>query len=120
MKFFLDANIPYSALEMFKGLDLEAVHARDIQLSRAGDKEIADYALKNKSILVTKDLELANIRIFPAKHHGLIVVRLPYFFKAFQFVNVLRTFLLSIDLNALENSIAIVKLGRYRIKKLPK
>ncbi len=30
MKFFLDANIPYSALQVFEELKLEATHARDV------------------------------------------------------------------------------------------
>ena len=64
MKFFLDANIPHSALEVFKGLNLKSLHARDIGLSRADDKEIFDYAVKNNSILVTKDLEFANPMLF--------------------------------------------------------
>lgn len=118
-KFFLDANIPYSALQLFKQLNLEAVHARDVGLSRSSDKEIMDYAVNIKGVLVTKDLEFANIRIFPIRmHYGIIVLRLPPFFKAFQFVNVLKTFLVSIDVNTLEKSIAIVKLGGYRLRKI--
>lgn len=119
MRFFLDANIPYSALEVFKDLNLEPLHARDVGLSRADDKEIFDYAVKNNSILVTKDLEFANITLFPAElHHGIVIMRLPPFFKSTQFVNVLRDFLESIDVKDLKKSIAIVKVGRYRIRKL--
>lgn len=118
MKFFLDTNIPYSALEIFKVLKLEAAHARDVGLSRADDKEIIEYAIKNNSIIVTKDLEFANITVFPVElHHGIVIMRLPSFFKASQFVNVLRDFLKSIDVKGLKKSIAIVKVGRYRIRK---
>ena len=118
MKFFLDANIPYSALEIFEELNLECEHARDIGLSRADDIQIMNYAIKNDSILVTKDLGFANIMVFPIEsHHGVIVLRLPPFFKASQFVNVLRDFLNSIDLKDLKKAIAIVKVGRYRIRK---
>ena len=56
MKFFLDANIPYSALQIFEELKLEATHARNIGMNRSTDKQIADYAAKNRSVLVTKDL----------------------------------------------------------------
>jgi len=34
MRFFLDANIPYSALEIFKELNLEALHARSVGLGK--------------------------------------------------------------------------------------
>lgn len=118
MKFFLDANMPYSALEVFEELGLEAKHARDVGLGRASDEEIMAYAVNNRSILVTKDLGFANIIRFPLEsHYGVVVLRLPSFFKAFQFVNVLREFLNSIDVKVLEKSIAIVKLGKYRIRK---
>ena len=118
MKFFLDTNIPYSALKIFEELGLESAHARDAGLSRAGDKEIADYAKKNESILITKDLEFANTKLFPSgSHEGLIIIRLPTFFKASQFVNVLQGFLSSININELKQSVAIVKLGKYRIRK---
>lgn len=118
MKFFLDTNIPYSALRIFEELNIESAHARDVGLSRADDIEIINYAVKNDSILVTKDLELANITIFPiGSHHGVVVLRLPSFFKASQFVNVLKDFLSSINIKDLKKAIAIVKVGRYRIRK---
>lgn len=83
------------------------------------NKEIAEYAAKNKSILITKDLEFANRAIFPAgSHYGVIVLRLPTNFKAPQVISVLTDFLRSIDTKELEKAITIVKLGRYRIRKL--
>lgn len=119
MKFFLDTNIPYSALEIFEELKLEAVHSRDAGLSKADDKEIMNYAVKNERILVTKDLGFSNTTIFPPEsHHGLVVLRFPSFFKASQFVKSLKDFLISINVNDIEKAIVIVKLGRYRIRKL--
>ena len=118
MKFFLDTNIPYSALVVFEELKLESTHARDAGLSRVSDREIADYAKKNESILLTKDLEFANTKPFPlGSHKGLIIMRLPTFFKASQFANVLRDFLASININDLNRAVAIVKPGKYRIRK---
>jgi len=118
MKFFLDTNIPYSALEIFEKPNLESQHARDAGLNRAGDAEIMGYAIKTNSILVTKDLGFANVNLFPAEsHHGLIVLRFPNSFKAVQFNNSLKNFLESVNLESLKNSTAIVKLGSYRIRK---
>ena len=118
MKFFLDANIPYSAVEIFKKRNFKCVHARDVGLSRANDEDIMEYAKRIQSILVTKDLEFANIKVFPIKlHYGVLVARLPPFFKAPQFINALDDFLSSINLRDLKKSISIVKLGRYRIRR---
>lgn len=121
MKFFLDANIPHSALKVFEEFNLEAVHARDIGLSKATDKEIFEYAVNKRCILVTKDLGFANITAFPEdSHYGIVIMRLPHFFKAQQFANALKDFLTSINSKDLEKALAIVKLGKYRIRKLGK
>lgn len=117
MKFFLDANIPYSALAAFEQLDLEAIHARDVRLERATDQEILEHAMKNKSILVTKDLDFANEKIFPS-HNGIVFFRLPSTFKASQFIGVLSEFFKTVTLDNLNDAITIVNLGRYRIRKL--
>ncbi len=118
MKFFLDANIPYSVLELFRELKLEAGHARDIGLGRAEDKEIIRHAIKTKSILVTKDLEFGNPVLFPPKsHYGIIVLRLPHDFKANSVTQVLKDFITIVGLENLSNSLSIVKLGSYRVRK---
>ncbi len=119
MKFFLDANIPYSTLNIFKKINLEVIHARDIGLGQATDKKILEYAIRSKSILVTKDLEFGYFITSQTKPHcGIVILRLPSSFNAFQFANVLMEFLMSINIKDLEQSLAIVKLGRYRIRKL--
>lgn len=119
MRFFLDANVPYSALEVFEELNLKAAHARDAGLSRADDKEIISYAAKEKSVLVTKDLELANTKLFPPEsHNGVVVLRLPHTFNAKQFANAIRNFLTVVEAESLKKAITIVKLGRYRIRKI--
>ncbi len=118
MKFFLDANIPYSILGIFKELNLEAKHARDFGLSNAEDIEILKHSVQDNYILITKDLEFGNLKIFPIKPHGLIILRLPHNFKANEMGNTLKGFLKSINLQDLKGSISIVKLGRYRIRKL--
>ena len=121
MKFFLDTNIPHSAIDIFKELDLDAAHARDVGLSRVDDSQIINYAKKHDSILITKDLELANVKIFPIdSHRGVIIFRLPSNFKSSQFINTLRDFLNSVNLKELNNSISIVRLGSYRIRKFNK
>lgn len=117
IKFFLDANIPYSSKQIFK--DFGTVeHTRDVGLSKASDKEILRYASKNKSILVTKDLEFGNILLYPAKsHQGVVILRLPFYYTAEQINKALVQFLKSVELEEIKNSITVVELGRYRIRK---
>ena len=81
--FFLDANIPYSVLEIFTKSKLKAIYARDINLHKFTDDKIFEYVVKNEYILITKDLEFANPTIFPIKKlTGLIILCLPFFFNA--------------------------------------
>ncbi|MBI2137064.1 DUF5615 family PIN-like protein [Candidatus Woesearchaeota archaeon] len=118
MRFFLDANIPYSAVRIFQELGLETVHTRDVNLGSAEDAEIMNYAAKGSYIIVTKDLEFANTNIFPARlHHGVVILRFPSTFIASRFGNALKDFLTSVDISLLRKAVTIVKLGRYRIRR---
>lgn len=118
MKFFLDTNIPHTALDAFKKLNFEAMHAKDAGLSEASDKEIMKHAEKTGSILVTKDLGFGNPKLFDSKPRGLVIIRLPYFFKAKKLVSALEDFLLSVNPKGLEGKITIIKLGGYRTRNL--
>ncbi|MBI5066304.1 DUF5615 family PIN-like protein [Candidatus Woesearchaeota archaeon] len=118
MKFFLDENISISVVNFIKILGFEVEHARTAGLSGATDKEISEYAKKNKAILVTKDLEFGNILIYPEKsHHGLLILRLPNYYKTAQLVKILVNFLENIKPKILESAITILEVGRYRIRR---
>jgi hypothetical protein len=52
------------------------------------------------------------------KKRGLLLVRLPYHFTASRIKKVFEDFLKEVNINELVNSITVLELGRYRIKKL--
>ena len=119
MKFFLDANMPRSSLKLFEELGIGVIYSRDVGLGNVEDKEIFEYAIRNKCILVTKDLEFGDSHLFPLESIlGVIILRLPYYFTASQISNCLKDFLSLIDLSELKGSITIVKLGRFRMRRL--
>ena len=119
MKFFLDANMPRSSLKLFEELGIEVIYSRDVGLGNVEDKEIFEYAIRNKCILVTKDLEFGDSHLFPLESIlGVIILRLPYYFTASQISEHLKIFFNSIELKELENSIVTLKLGRFRIRRL--
>ena len=96
-----------------------AEHARDIGLARATDKDIVSYTIQKKRILITKDLEFGDPRVFSIKaFSGLVILRLPFYFTASQIAKTLKDFLNSTNLNELKNALTIVKLGRYRTRKI--
>ncbi len=118
MKFFLDANIPYSSINIFKKFKHEVQHTREVGMGNSPDKEIIDYAVKNDQILVTKDLHFGNILLYPSKSHkGVIVLRVPFYFTADQINNVLENFLKSTGEKEIKNSLVVVDMNKYQVRK---
>ena len=118
MKFLLDANLPSSSKEIFKKFNYKAEHSREIGLGKSTDEQIIKYAIKNNQILVTKDLDFGNIKKYPIKEHkGIILIRAPFYYTANQINRVLYNFLNSIKEKELNDSLIIVEVNRYRIRK---
>ena|SRR3989344_8943942 len=117
MKFILDANIPYSTKQIFPKSD-KVFHVRDIGLAEANDYEIIKRALKEGAVLVTRDLDFANIILYPVDTHcGVIAIRVPSYFTAPEINKVLKSFFATVDKKTLAGALTIVEPGQYRIRK---
>ncbi len=117
MRFLIDADLPRleSELERFGYISIDS---RDVGLADAPDEEILDYAKTHKLIILTRDLEFGNIKENPVgSNSGIVVFRYPYFFVRRQIKNMVSNFLSKINHNNLENSLTVVKLNQFRIKK---
>jgi predicted nuclease of predicted toxin-antitoxin system len=78
MKFLIDANLPRSIVELIAELGHEAEFARDIGMAAAPDSEIAARALQTGAVLLTRDLDFADIRNYPpARYSGIVILRVP-------------------------------------------
>ena len=119
MKFFLDENIPISTREILTKLGFEVEHCKNSKLKGSSDKLIAEYCKKQKLVLVTRDLEFGSLLIYPKEYHyGLLVLRLPNSFTAKKINETMEEFLKNIKYEELINSITILEVGRYRVRKL--
>ncbi len=117
MKFLLDANLPYSAKAVF-GSEHEAIHVQDVDLATAADIAILNWARKQKAILITRDLDFANIlRVPPKSHFGILVLRLHSSYSAKEIKRVLGGFLSKTDSQSFPRSLIIVEEGRYRVRR---
>jgi predicted nuclease of predicted toxin-antitoxin system len=116
MRFLIDADLPYSLAEVLSRHGHEAIRVRDA-LGSATDEEVFDYASRNECIIVTRDLGFAE-EFMKKKGFGLLLVRLPYYFTASKIKRVFEEFVKETNVNELVNSITVLELGRYRIKKL--
>jgi predicted nuclease of predicted toxin-antitoxin system len=94
MRFLLDANMPRSALALLMQHGHEAEHVKDIGLGNAPDGEIAAQAFADGAVLVTRDLDFADVRRYPPQRTpGFLVLRIPDDWTAKQIVALLGRFL---------------------------
>jgi predicted nuclease of predicted toxin-antitoxin system len=119
MRFLLDANVPYSSLKIFEELNLKVIHVTDVGLSGASDTEILYYAVKRRSIIITKDLDFGTLTVFSKlPTYGVVILRLPFSFRAEEINATLKNFLETVDIKKLHKSITVLELGKYRIRKI--
>ena len=74
MKFKVDENLPVEAAEILRKYGLAADTVGDEYLSGSDDEVIASRSRSEDRILVTLDLDFANIRAYPPGTHGGVVV----------------------------------------------
>jgi predicted nuclease of predicted toxin-antitoxin system len=118
MRFFLDAGMPRSAIDAIAQSGHEPEFSRDIGLASASDSQIAAHAKSTGAVLVTRDLDFADIRRYPPdEYHGILVLRLHDQAVASEFAFVLKQFLSEPSfVAALPGRLAIVELDRARFR----
>ncbi len=77
MRFKTDENLPVEAAEFFRRQGCDAHSVLEEQIGGASDVSIAEVCQREGRILVTCDLDFANIRSFPPESYpGIVVLRL--------------------------------------------
>ncbi len=118
MRFLVDANLPRSCLPLLKGFGHHPEHARDIGLGGAPDADVAARVRATGAVLLTHDLDFANIHTYrPSDYPGIVVLRLPDDAVAEQIVSVLERFLRNTELvNQVPQHLVIVEPSRVRFR----
>lgn len=118
MRFFLDANMPRSAAALVSRFGHQVEFAKDIGMGGASDDEIATHARKTGAVLLTRDLDFADVRRYPPDEFlGLVVLRLPEQTTASEIAQVLERFLSdTVLVNSLPGHLAIVEYERARFR----
>ena len=77
MKFKIDENLPAETAETLRQSGYVADTVADENLSGSNDKTVVARSRSEERILITLDLDFANIRAYPpGEHCGIIVQRL--------------------------------------------
>lgn len=118
MRVLLDANMPRSALSLLKREGHVVEHARDIGMGNVPDAEIAARAIKMDAVLMTRDLDFADVRHYPPTGHpGIIVLRMADDAVAADIVQLIERFIQRTDLIAkLPGHLVILEPARVRFR----
>ena len=78
MKFKIDQNLPIKAVDLLAAAGHDAMSIYQQALGGAPDQRIVDVCKEEGRILVTADLDLSDIRLYPpAETPGYLVLRTP-------------------------------------------
>lgn len=118
MHVLVDANLPRTVAQLLAALGYQVSFARDIGLGAAPDEEIAAYARRHGAMLVTRDIDFADVRRYPPhEYSGIVVLRLVEPATANEIANVLERFVQQSGLvRALKGRLAIVENDRVRFR----
>jgi predicted nuclease of predicted toxin-antitoxin system len=67
MNFLLNENIPPSLTKLLNQIGWKSQHVRDVNLTGKPDIDIVEYAIQNKMIIITHDLDYGRIVSLSAK-----------------------------------------------------
>lgn len=118
MRFLVDADMPRSSARLLQSIGHEAVDVRDIGLETAPDEEVFKRAQEEARIILTADLDFADIRRYrPGSHSGIVVFRLPHFFNAMQINRILERFIQSTKQESIQGALVIVEPVQVRVRR---
>jgi len=76
LKFKIDENLPTEGAELLRRAGFEADTVCEEQVSGSPDSVLFEFCRSDARILVTLDLDFADLRLYPpGSHPGIIVVR---------------------------------------------
>ena len=118
MRFLLDANLPRSAVALMESFGHAVEFLRDSDFSSASDEIVIERARSTRSVLITRDLDFADVRRYPPHlYHGILVLRLPDTAIAKDIVAVLERFLAEpLFVQSLPHRLAIVNASQVRFR----
>jgi predicted nuclease of predicted toxin-antitoxin system len=119
MKFKVDENLPIEVAKMLQQAGHDAATVLEQHLGGSGDAQLAALCHRESRILVTLDLDFADIRNYPpAEFPGLIVLRLRQQDKPYV-LDLFRRLMQVLHQEPIEGRLWIVEENRIRIRGEP-
>jgi len=119
MKLKLDENLSRHLKPVLIGLGHDVLTAADESLLSRPDVEVAACAAREGRILLSLDIEFADLRKYPPGSHPGIVLFRPAFLGPLSVNRFVERFVRSMDLSALSGCVAIVEPQGIRVRHPP-
>lgn len=118
MRILVDEDLPVAAAELLRAGGHEARHVLELGLAGSTDRHLFDTAQAQGALILSADVDFANLLQFPlGRHNGIIVLRFPDHFRRREILDLLSRFLDSMDLSQLRGALVIVEPGAFRIRR---
>jgi predicted nuclease of predicted toxin-antitoxin system len=118
MKILADHCVPPSLVNFLRGKGFQIILAKKVELDKASDERIFNYALKNSLTIFTFDHDFGNISKFDIKRsYGIVIVYVEKMDKATIFKRSLE-FFSKVDEQKLRGRLFIIE--PERIRKWPR
>jgi predicted nuclease of predicted toxin-antitoxin system len=115
----LDQGLPYSTTRHLNQCGWDAVHVVDLEMSRATDREIIHYALKEKRICITLDSDFHTILAVNRMRSPSVVRIRQEGLNGFDMANLIKRVWTQISSQLEQGALATVTEDTVRIRKLP-
>jgi predicted nuclease of predicted toxin-antitoxin system len=112
MKFLIDENLAHTTAAVLTAAGHEATRVQGAE----DDQTVLAHARRERAVLVTADMDFADLRVFPLHMHaGIIVLRAPHPAVITLYNALLELFLRHVDVTRTVDRLTIVQRDRYRI-----
>jgi len=116
MRFKLDENLPARAADVLRAAGHDTVSLLDEVAAGAQDVTVAQLVQSEGRILVTLDLDFANIRTYqPSDYRGIVVLR-PRNSSADEVLRLLTRLIVAVERETLDGRLWIVDEQRIRVR----
>ncbi len=115
-RFLVDEDLPQALADRLVDAGMEAVHVRALRLEGSADAELLAHANANDLVVLTEDLDFAQIRLRqgPPPPAGLVLVRMPTSLPITQRVEMVVEALRNVRNEELQGNVLVVEPGRVR------
>lgn len=119
MKFKVDENLPIDVAEILRSNGHDAVTVIDQRLKGAADSTLIAACEREGRVLVTLDLDFANIVAYPPGRYAGIIVLRPRRLDKPRVVELVRQVTPLLTTDVVEHRLLIVEPGRVRVRGGP-